>query len=351
MRILHIINVRWYNATAWYAFRLAEGALRIGEDAAIAGLPGSPVTEMAKKEGLSVFEGCLNTGNPFVLFKNFYSLIKFIKKFAPEVVACHRGEVFFLVALYKFFFGKKWKLVRVRGDVRPPKGDIISRFTHNVCCDKIITPNKFMKANYIRILKTPAAKIDVIYGGVDTDFFKPDKQKRVDTRNEFGFKDDDFVVSVVGRFDPVKGHEVFLNACGKLYSKGMKNLKIFLIGFPENIKNDDILRMAAKNGVAEITVITGKRSDINALINACDLGVVSSLGSEAICRVAMEFMATGVTVVASDAGVLPEMMPPENSYKMLDSQELANRIENHIKYIKIYDMSDFYTQFKHACLG
>lgn len=351
MRILHIINVRWYNATAWYAFRLAEGAKQLGEDSAIAGLVGSPVTEMAKKEGIPVFEGNLNTNNPFILFKNFYLLTKFIKLFSPNAVICHRGEIFFLVALYKFIFRKKWKFIRVRGDVRKPKGDILSRFTHNICCDKIVTPNKFMKENYLQILKTPAKKIDIVYGGVDTNFFKADNKKRAEIRNEFFFAESDFVVSVVGRFDPVKGHEIFLKACGELYRKGMTNLKIFLIGFPENIKNEDIQNMAKENGIEGITVITGKRIDINALINACDLGVISSLGSEAICRVAMEFMATGVPIIASDAGVLPEMITSGNSYQMYDWQALAERIEHHEKYIKIYDMLDFYNEFKKACLS
>lgn len=348
MRILHVINVRWYNATAWYAFRLLKAAIKAGEAAAVAGLPDSPIINMSKNDGIKTFEANFNSNNIFTLFKTLNSFKGFIKDFQPDAIVCHRGEFFFLLALYKFFFRPNWKLVRVRGDRRPPTSDIISRFTHNVCCDKIVTPNKFMKENYMRRLKTNSEKISVIYGGVDTAFFKKNDEARSEIRKEFGFADNDFVVSVTGRFDEVKGHKIFLEACGILYRSGMKNLKIFLIGFPENISNEMIMAMAKDNAVEHITFITGKRTDINHLLNACDLGVISSIGSEAICRVAMEFMATGVPVVASDVGVLPEMTPPENSYPMFDPESLARRIENHIDYIKIYDEKDFYEDFKKA---
>ena len=349
MHILHIINVRWFNATAWYAFRLAKAGKDVGDCPAIAGLENSPIIQTAKSYGIATFEAIFNSNNPFVIFKNFFKLKKFIKKFVPDVVVCHRGEMFWLIAFYKFLFRPKWKLIRVRGDIRPPTKDIISKFTHNICTDKIITPNKFMAENYLKFLNTSPNKVEVIYGGVDTLFFKPDNNLRQKMRKEFGFNNEDLVISVVGRFDPVKGHKIFLEACGQVYNEGLKNLKILLIGFPANISSDEIMAMAKISGVDHITYITGKRNDINALMNACDLGVISSIGSEAICRVAMELMASGVSVIASTAGVLPEMFPNENLYEMFNSNELSQRIKKHKKFLQIYDERDFYKEFKKAC--
>ena len=39
MNIVHLINVRWFNATAWYALRLIESGILAGDRAAAAGLP------------------------------------------------------------------------------------------------------------------------------------------------------------------------------------------------------------------------------------------------------------------------------------------------------------------------
>ena len=81
------------------------------------------------------------------------------------------------------------------------------------------------------------------------------------------------------------------------------------------------------------------------MINACDLGVISSLGSEAICRVAMEFMACNVGCVSSNAGVLPEIIPDEFRYNNEDYERLAKLIMGKKGYIQIYDQKDFYNEF------
>ncbi|MBQ3033861.1 MAG: glycosyl transferase, partial [Deferribacterales bacterium] len=69
MRILHIINVRWFNATAWYAYRLAEAGIALGDEAVIAGLPSSPVVNMAKDAGIGVFEADFNSNNILTIIK------------------------------------------------------------------------------------------------------------------------------------------------------------------------------------------------------------------------------------------------------------------------------------------
>ena len=53
MNIVHLINVRWFNATAWYALRLIESGILAGDRAAAAGLPDSPVINKAKELGMN----------------------------------------------------------------------------------------------------------------------------------------------------------------------------------------------------------------------------------------------------------------------------------------------------------
>ncbi len=103
--------------------------------------------------------------------------------------------------------------------------------------------------------------------------------------------------------------------------------------------------MVEDNGLNDITIITGKVDDITGIMNASDLGVISSLGSEAVCRVAMEFMACGVPVISSNAGVLPEMLPQQYRYDIYDDERLAFLITEKKGFIKIYDQKDFYNEF------
>jgi len=66
-----------------------------------------------------------------------------------------------------------------------------------------------------------------------------------------------------------------------------------------------------EHGIESITAITGKRPDIPACLNALDLGVVASLWSETIARAALEIMATGVPLISTGVGVMPDLLEPE----------------------------------------
>ena len=350
MRILHLINVRWFNATAWYAFRLAKAGIKAGDTAVIAGLPDSPVVNIAKAEGIETLESNFNSNNIIIILKNLKKLLTFIKKNRPNAVVCHRGEMYWFIDLYKYLFRPAWKLIRVRGDVRPPTTGWLSRFTHNICADRIITSAGFIRNYFLNGLESDEEHVKTIYGGVDTEYFKPDSMLRKRKRNDFGFSESDYVVSVVGRFDPVKGYDIFLKACAKVF-KIKKNMKILISGFPRNISSDEMNNMILKNGLSDITTVLDTHVEINEIMNTCDLGVVSSVGSEAICRVAMEFMACGITVVSSNAGVLPEVIPSENVYPMHDDDILAEKILHHIDYKKIYSENDFYSEFKNTVIS
>ncbi len=345
MNIVHLINVRWFNATAWYALRLIEMGILVRDNVAVAGLPNSPIIQKSKELGVKTVEAPFTSNNFFDFFKNLKKIHKLIKDINADTLVCHRGEMFWIIALDKFIFRRKYKLIRVRGDVRPPTKDIFSKFTHNIACNHIITSAEFIRKQFIEKVKSNKNHVDTVYGGVNTSIFYKDDEKRRKTRQYYNLKDDDYVVSVVGRFDHVKGHEVFLKACSKVYESGLKELKIILAGFPENIKLDDMQKMIEDNNLQDITIITGKVDDITEIMNATDLGVISSLGSEAICRVAMEFMACGVPIISSNAGVLPEMLPENYRYEIYDDERLACLIKAKQGFIKIYDQKDFYNEF------
>ena len=345
MRILNVINVRWFNATAWYAVSLSSALSRKGHDVAVLGLPGTPPVLKAQGVGLETFEADINKSNPFSFVANLGAMDKLFMTFEPDVVICHRGE-FYPYFAYRRITKQKFRLYRVRGDIRPPKPGKMNRIFHNKCSDAIITSGQFIKQQYMDILGTPDAGINVIYGGVDTDVFKKSSFARIKVRDEFGYGEENLVVGIVGRFDPIKGHENLIKAVSKLYHGGMKSIRLMVAGFDAVTGTSDIEAMLVRHGIKEISVITGKRDDIADLYNALDVCVVSSLGSEAICRVGMEAMACGVPLITSDTGVLPEIS--KNVYPKDDWEALAELIAYHDKSVTVYDVNDFATQVENV---
>jgi len=342
VRILNVINVRWFNATAWYAVNLSSALKRRGHDIAVCGLPGTPPVLKAQGIGLDTFEASINKSNPFSVLAGMGAMDKILMTYQPDVIICNRGEFYWYFA-YKRMTKQKYKLIRVRGDIRPPKKGWLNKIFHNKCTDAIVTSGKFIKQQYRDIFDTPEIGLNVIYGGVDTDIFKPSSFAKIKLRDEFGFTDENFVVGIVGRFDPIKGHENLIKAVAKLYHTWRKNIRLVIAGFDAVSTTKDIEKMLDENGIREITVMTGKREDIADIYNSLDVCVISSLGSEAICRVGMEAMACGVPIITSDTGVLPEIS--KNVYPKDDWEALASLIADHDKSVTVYSLDSFADQF------
>jgi len=343
VRILNVVNVRWYNATAWYAVSLSTALKCKGHHVAVCGLPGSPPVLKARSAGLDTFEAGINTSNPLKAIAAMGAMDRMMMSFQPEVVICNRGE-FFWYFVWKRVTRQNFKLIRVRGDIRPPKGGFFNRLMHNKCTDAIICSGEFIKEKFRSILKTPESALNVLYGGVDTEVFKPSSFARIKIRDEFGYTDENFVVGIVGRFDPIKGHDVLIKAVAELYKQGRKNIRLLIAGFDAVSRTEEVERMIAESGLGDIVRITGFREDIANIYNAFDVCVVSSLGSEAICRVGMEAMACGVPLITSDTGVLPEIS--KNVYAKHDPIALGEFLREFDKTTRIYSLAEFADEFE-----
>ncbi|MBZ4672661.1 glycosyltransferase family 4 protein [Deferribacterales bacterium Es71-Z0220] len=344
MKFLQVINVRWYNATAWYAVNLSRILQEHGHKVVVLGLPGSPPIKKACEHGLEVLELNLNSNNPLIFYKNQSELSVFIKEYKPEIINCHRGEFFWWFAFNRFK-NSNFKLIRTRGDQRKPSTDVFNKIIHDRWCDKIITSSNKIK-NYYLQMGINTDKIEVIYGGVDTRKFYPDHIERNRIRKEFNFKEEDFVVGIVGRFDPVKGHEILIKAISHLYNEeGFNNIKLFIVGFDSIISKSQLQEKLVAHKIDNITKFAGFRDDIPSVLNSFDLGVVASVGSETICRVGMEIMACGVPLVVSNIGTLPELVEKENVYQFDNYIDLAEKIKNHSKKTFIFSDDKFYQEY------
>lgn len=342
MRILNVVNVRWYNATAWYAVSLSLALKCRGHDVAVLGLPGSPPVLKARDAGLDTFEVGVNSSNPLKVLAAMGAMDRILMTYQPDIIIANRGEFFWYFA-WKRISRQNFRLVRVRGDIRPPKNGRFNRLFHNRCTDAIICSGKFIADSFKKILDTPDSALNVVYGGVDVNKFKKSEFARIKIRDEFGFTDDNHVVGIVGRFDPIKGHENLIKAVGKAYREGRRNIRLVIAGFDAVSRTDNINRMIRESGIEDITIITGFREDIADIYNALDVCVVSSLGSEAICRVGMEAMACGVPLITSDTGVLPEIS--KNVYPKNDWEKLSELLTDYDPSVTLYSLEDFSSAF------
>lgn len=147
-----------------------------------------------------------------------------------------------------------------------------------------------------------AAKIEVIYNGVDPDRFR-DSSGAEKVRSEIGARPGEKVVAFIGQIASWKGVADFIEAAGAFRAQGTKT--VFIIvgdvifgGSQEQRYRTDILRLAADRGVRYL----GRRTDIDDIIKGIDILVLPSIKPDPCPLVVLEAMAAGKPVIATGHG-------------------------------------------------
>ncbi|MBW4641629.1 MAG: glycosyltransferase family 1 protein [Goleter apudmare HA4340-LM2] len=161
---------------------------------------------------------------------------------------------------------------------------------------------------HMRSLVSTKGNIDIIPCGTDIRRFG--SVERTAARTELGINPEDKVVLYVGRFDPRKGIETLVRAVRESKLYGSKNLKLIIgggstPGNSDGIERDRIEGIIQELGMSDFTSLPGRLSQeiLPTYYAAADVCVVPS-HYEPFGLVAIEAMASGTPVVASDVGGL-----------------------------------------------
>ncbi len=188
--------------------------------------------------------------------------------------------------------------------VRSP-GDIAALVAATPLFDHLIAPSEAIAAK-LRREGRGAAEITVIPNGVDLDRFGAHRSpgQRTAIRATLGIPADAFVIGVVARLEPEKGHRYLLAAWPEI-ARAVPNAWLAVIGdgsLTDALRAQTLaLPPAARRRVA----FAGGQTDVVALTQSLDLAVLPSL-REAQGIALLEAMAARVPVVASRVGGIPE---------------------------------------------
>tara|TARA_B100000945_G_C20369000_1_gene591077 strand:+ start:186 stop:1334 length:1149 start_codon:yes stop_codon:yes gene_type:complete len=314
MKILIGSNVNWWNAEAEYAAKIAQLLLQVGHKVFILTRPDTLNSQKLNSLGLPLVENInLNSKNPFQLFISYQKLKKFIDDEQIDLINPHRSEGFplFVFAAFAARSKKPEKpiaIVRTRGTTRILRNHWLNRKMNTDWTDYHITAGEIISQRLMSTVPRINNKIKTIYFPADCSKF-PNKLEK-NFYEEFEIPENHRVISVVGRIRPVKGQRVLLKVFNELLSE-FTDL-ILLIPYRDTSEKEDEMialredlnRLNLKDNVRLIP----EREDILQIMEFTSLGIVSSIDSEVICRVAMEFFSVGTPVVAFPTGCLPEII-------------------------------------------
>jgi glycosyltransferase involved in cell wall biosynthesis len=192
---------------------------------------------------------------------------------------------------------------------------------------KIIVVSKATQ-RYVQQLGADPQKIDLIYNGVDLNRFKPLPHARADMRKKLGISEDAVVAATVRRLVFKNGVDTLLE-CAQLTTRQNPRLVYLVIGKGPDF--DAVKVRIAQIGLERNFVLAGFVSDedLPKFYNAADFFILPSKSGEGLPLVALEAMACGLPLVATDVGGIGEVMvrgfgaivPPNNPQAMAEASE------------------------------
>lgn len=148
----------------------------------------------------------------------------------------------------------------------------------------------------------PAQHIHTIENGIDSDSLN----KLTPARDIRAQAEDHIHIGIVGRLEPVKRIDLFIQTANQLLRQNQKHKLMFHVIGDGKLKND-LMAMAQQLNIDEAIVFHGHRTDSTAAIAALDIVVMCS-DHEGTPMTALETLALGKPLVAHNVGGLSEIL-------------------------------------------
>lgn len=187
------------------------------------------------------------------------------------------------------------------------KNDLINLATYalldGVVCNSDAT-RKSLKPLERRLIKNRAW---TIYNGVDGARVQQASSSDASVRKTYDLLEENFCIGTVGRFVEQKNYTALIKATAEARTLGAENLTLVLIG--AGPLGNTLRQQVERLGLADQVIFTGAKSrdQVYELLGAMDAFVMPSLW-EGFCNAAVEAMAAGLPIAASDIPVLHEVL-------------------------------------------
>lgn len=306
-RVIHIITGLSVGGAENMLYKLLSASDRKSFEYCVVSLTDiGPIGEKLIQYGIPVYAIGIkgNGSNPF----SFFYLVKLLRKLQPEVVQTWMYHADLIGGLAVKLAGHAPVVWGIRNSDLDAKNSslitkaivmisaLLSRWIPQVivCCSQ--------EAGKIhQDLGYVAHKMVFIPNGFDLSLFRPNKIARMKVRKEIGVSEEKRLVGVIARYDHQKDIGNFLKAAAILYSQG-ENVEFLLCGSGMDWSNSKLITDMDALGLRGSFHLLGLRDDVQRIMAALDVAVLSSAYGEAFPNVLGEAMACGVVCVATNVG-------------------------------------------------
>jgi glycosyltransferase involved in cell wall biosynthesis len=260
-----------------------------------------------------------------------FRLVCELRKSRPRILHGYLGLANILCVLVKPLFPNTRMVWGVRASTMDlTRYDWVSRVLYRIerslsrFADLIIVNSE---AGYLYAAQNgfPEGRMVVVNNGFDTERFLPKPEARSRVRCEWRIGNDETVIGIVGRLDPMKDHPVFFQASAKLLTH-IKRVRFICVGEGVESYRNELHALTDELGLDKKLIWAGARDDMVDIYNSLDI-LVSSSCTEGFSNVIAEAMSCGIPCVVTDVGD-SRMIVGDTGFIVCPKQpdELASRL-------------------------
>lgn len=312
MKLLFVGTNRGGGGTESHFITLARTMQEAGHSVAAIVYPGSPIHTGLVGSGVTLYDGIFrNAFDP----RGFRTVWKVSRQFQPDWIIGSFSKEYWPLAILSRLLGMKLALFKHMDFVmKPATNYFIPRMA-----ERFIVISDFMKKKFIaRGVK--AEHLRVLYNPLNLDYFKPDAALRQASRKTMGYDDQDIVLGFLGALHPDKGFLQLADAVNQAMLE-IPRLKAFWLG--DGRAAEALDNKINGGGFASRHTRHKWTSDVRPFYAAMDMLAMPSVESETFGRVSIEAQASGVPVLCSDIGGIPETLLPGETGLLLTPGDIA----------------------------
>ncbi|MFH1996405.1 MAG: glycosyltransferase [Candidatus Omnitrophota bacterium] len=198
----------------------------------------------------------------------------------------------------------------------------------------VIVASNVMAKHMMHNFNVPYDRIRLIPRGVDLEKFT--------FSDGAGRTDDAFVVGMVSRITPLKGHAAFMKAVSIAY-RSIPKLKAVIVGEAPKGKEkykQELDLLTRRLGITRIVEFLGPRKDTPKILKSLDLLASCTVTPEAFGRSIVEAQACGVPVVATKVGGVVDIIEDGYNGLLVDPDDPKGMAEAIVQLYKDKDLCD-----------
>jgi len=172
-----------------------------------------------------------------------------------------------------------------------------------------ISLTQSMKEDVLSYTRMPREKVKVVPLGTDLQRFDPSHYNKNEARKSFGLPHNGYTIGVLGRLDKLKGQHILLQAIPEVV-KQHPNVMFLIAGDEtagEHGYKEYLMRLCRTLDIERYVKYIPFTDDVPRLMAALDIFVLPSF-SETFGLVVVEAMAMERSIIATNAGGLPEII-------------------------------------------